>query len=123
VLDDLKALISNPLVLASPELGVTLLMYVMTTTQVISAALVVEWEELRHIYKVQRPVYYISKVLSNCETHYNQSQKLLYVVLIMKHKLMHYFKSHLISVVTSFVLAQGNCRKLSRHGKDRQVGT
>jgi hypothetical protein len=98
-------------------------MYVMTTTQVISAALVVEWEELRHIYKVQRPVYYISKVLSNCETHYNQSQKLLYVVLIMKHKLMHYFKSHLISVVTSFVWAQGNCRKLSHHEKDRQVGT
>jgi hypothetical protein len=42
------------------------------TTQVISEALVLEWEEPRHIYKVQRPVYYINKVLSNCKTHYNQ---------------------------------------------------
>jgi hypothetical protein len=31
-LDDLKALISKPLVLASPELGETLLLYVMATT-------------------------------------------------------------------------------------------
>jgi ribonuclease HI len=32
---------------------------------------VVEWEEPGHVYKVQRPAYYISKVLSDCETHYN----------------------------------------------------
>jgi hypothetical protein len=37
----------------------------------------VEQEEPRHIYKVQGPVYYISKVHSDCETHYNQVQKLL----------------------------------------------
>jgi hypothetical protein len=71
-LDNLKTLISKPLVLASPEPGATLLLYVTATTQVISAALVVEREELGHMYKVQRPVYYISKVLFDCETHYNQ---------------------------------------------------
>jgi hypothetical protein len=52
----------------------------MATTQVISAALVLEKEELEHVYKVQRPVYYISKVLSDCETRYNQVQKLLYAI-------------------------------------------
>jgi hypothetical protein len=41
------------------------------TTQVISTNLVVEWEEPEHIYKVQQPVYYISKVFSDCETRYN----------------------------------------------------
>jgi hypothetical protein len=55
-----------------------------------------------HVYKVQMPVYYISKVLSNCETRYNQVQKLLYAILIMKCKLLHYFESHPIHVVTSF---------------------
>jgi hypothetical protein len=75
-LDDLKTLISMSPVLASSEPGETLLLYVTTT-------LVVEKEKPRHVYKVQRPVYYISKVLSVCETQYNQVQNLLYAVLIM----------------------------------------
>jgi hypothetical protein len=78
----------------------------MATTQVINAALVVEWEEPGHVYMVQRSIYYISKVPSDCETHYNQVQKLLYVVLIMKCKLLHYFESHPIRVVTSFGLEE-----------------
>jgi hypothetical protein len=73
-----KALISKPPVLASPEPGETILLYVVAITEVISTTLVVEWEEPEHVYKVQRPVYYISKVLSDCETYYNQVQKLLY---------------------------------------------
>jgi hypothetical protein len=61
---------------------------------------VVEWGEPGRIYKVQRSVYYISKVLSDCETHYNQVQKLLYTVLITKRKLLHYFESHPVCEVT-----------------------
>jgi hypothetical protein len=49
-------------------------------------------------------MYYISKVLLDCETHYNQIQKLLYSVLITKRKLLHCFESHLIREVTSFGL-------------------
>jgi hypothetical protein len=41
-LDNLKALISKPSVVTSLEPSETLLLYVTTTTQVISAALVVE---------------------------------------------------------------------------------
>jgi hypothetical protein len=77
-----------------------------TTTQVVSEALVVEWEELGHVYKVQSLVYYLSKDLSDCKTRYNQVQKLLYTVLIMKPKLLDYFKSHLIFVVTSYGLGE-----------------
>jgi hypothetical protein len=69
-LDDLKVIISKTPVLASPGPGETLLLYVVKPP-VISAALVVEREEPGPIYKVQRLVYYISKVLSNCETCYN----------------------------------------------------
>jgi hypothetical protein len=70
-LDELKALISNPSVLASLEPSKTLLLYIVATVQVISAALVMEQEKLGHIYMVQRLVYYISKVPSYCETRYN----------------------------------------------------
>jgi hypothetical protein len=102
VLDDLKALISKPLVLASLDPSETLLLYMVATTHVIFTALVVEREEHRHVYKVQWPVYYISKVLSDCDTHYNQVEKLLYAVLTTKRNLLHYFESHPIRVVTSF---------------------
>jgi hypothetical protein len=90
---ELKTLITKPLVLALPELGESLL-YVTTTNQVIYAAIVVEREEPRHVYKV------------HCETHYNQVQKLLYAILIMKHKLLHYLESHPVYVVTSHGLGK-----------------
>jgi hypothetical protein len=86
-LNELKALITMPPVLASPEPDETLLLYVAATTEVISAALVVEREESGHVYKVQWSVYYISKVLSDCEPCYNQVQKLHYAILITKRKL------------------------------------
>jgi hypothetical protein len=70
-LDELKAFISKPPILASPEPSETLLLHVMITTQVVSVALVVEREETRHVYKVQRLAYYIGKVLSDCKTRYN----------------------------------------------------
>jgi hypothetical protein len=55
---------------------------------------------------VQRPVYYISKVLSDYETRYNQVQKLLYASLITKRKLLHFFESHPICVVTLYGLGE-----------------
>jgi hypothetical protein len=73
-LDELKALISKPPILALPEPDETLLLYVAAIAQVISAALMVEREEPEHVYKVKKAVYYINKVLSDYETHYNQVQ-------------------------------------------------
>jgi len=50
--------------------GEPLLLYIVATTQVVSAALVVEREEEVHALKVQRPVYFISEVLSDSKTHH-----------------------------------------------------
>ena len=55
---------------------------------------------------MQRPVYFISKVLSDSKTRYSQIQKLLYAVLISKRKLRHYFESHTMMVVMSFRLSK-----------------
>ena len=74
--------------------------------QVVSAALVVEREEEGHALKVQHPVYFISKVLSDSKTRYSQILKLLYTILITKRKLRHYFESHPVTVVTSFPLGE-----------------
>ena len=44
----------------------------------VSAVIVVERQEEGQALPVQRPVYYISEVLSETKTHYPQIQKLLY---------------------------------------------
>jgi hypothetical protein len=105
-LNELKTLITKLPVSTLPGLGETVLLYIAATIQVVSATLVVKREEPRHIYKVQRAVYYISKVLSDCETCHNQVQNLLYAILIMKYKRMHYFESHLVRVVMSHGLGE-----------------
>ena len=93
-LDKVKQLLMKVSILVPPTDGEPLLLYIVATTQVVSAALVVEREEEGHALKVQRPIYFISEVLSDSKAHYPQIQKPLYAVLITKRKLHHYFESH-----------------------------
>ena len=44
--------------------GEELLLYIAATTHVVSTAIVVEHNEEGHTYGIQRPVYFISEVLS-----------------------------------------------------------
>jgi hypothetical protein len=68
----LKATLSNPPILVPPTTGEPLLLYVTATTQVVSAALVVERAEEGHTLLIQRLVYFISEVLSKTKVHYPQ---------------------------------------------------
>jgi hypothetical protein len=100
-LAQLKDFLSKPPVLTAPRKGEQLLLYLAATTHVVSTAIVVEQQEDGHAYPVQRPVYFISKVLSEAKARYQPVQKLLYAVLITSRKLRHYFQEYSISVVTS----------------------
>jgi ribonuclease HI len=71
---------------------------------VVSSAIVVERQEDGHAYPVQRPVYFVSEVLSESNAHYQPIQKLLYAVLITSQKLRHYFQEYLVSVITDYPL-------------------
>jgi hypothetical protein len=69
-LESLKKLLEKPPVLTAPAPGEPMLLYVTATTQVVSAALVVERDEPDKVLKVQQPMYIISEVLSNSKMCY-----------------------------------------------------
>jgi dsDNA-binding SOS-regulon protein len=60
----LKKVLSTPPVLVAPKEREPLLLYIAATHQVVSTVLVVEQSEEGKTYIVQRPVYFLSKVLS-----------------------------------------------------------
>jgi ribonuclease HI len=113
-LRNLKALLTNAPILVPPAEGESLLIYVAATTQVVSAAIIVERREEGHALLIQRPVYFISEVLSETKICYPQIQKLLYAVILTRRKLRHYFESHPVTVVSSFPLGEIiQCRETS----------
>jgi hypothetical protein len=103
-LDKLKATLAHALILTPPRDGEPLYLYVTATTQVVSAIIVVERTEDGHALRIQQPVYCISEVLSETKARYPQIQKLLYAVVLARHKLHHYFEAHPVTVVSSFPL-------------------
>jgi hypothetical protein len=71
-LTKLKATLSNSPILVPPATGELLLLYVAATTQVVNVVLVVKRAEEGHTLLVQRPVYFISEVLSETKVRYPQ---------------------------------------------------
>jgi len=69
-LDNVKKTLTTTPVLVRPQPAEPLLLYVAATTQVVSVAVVVERPEEGHTLPVQRPVYFISEVISETKVRY-----------------------------------------------------
>jgi hypothetical protein len=63
-LKDQKRVLSTAPVLAAPEDQKPMLLYMAATNRVVSIIIVVECKEEAHEYGIQRPVYYVSEVLT-----------------------------------------------------------
>jgi hypothetical protein len=103
-LAQLKNFLSKPPVLTAPRKKEQLLLYLATTIHMVSSAIAVERQEDGQAYPVQRPVYFVSEVLSESKARYQPVQKLLYAVLITSWKLRHYFQEYPVSIITDYPL-------------------
>jgi hypothetical protein len=66
--------------------------------------LVDERKEAGKVHSIQRPVYYLSEVLTPAKHRSLHYQKLAYVVWMTSLKLQHYFAQHQIIIVTDALL-------------------
>jgi ribonuclease HI len=83
-----------------------MLLYIAATPRVISVVIVVERTEEGKELPVQRPVYYLSEVLTLSKQSYLHYQKVAYGVYMAAKKLKHYFKEHPITVVSTTLLSE-----------------
>lgn len=97
--ETLKKMLSTTHILAAPLPRESMLLYIAATNRVVSVVMVVERTEDGKPQKVQRPVYYISEVLSESKERYPHYQKLVYGVYMATKKLRHYFQEHEVTVV------------------------
>jgi ribonuclease HI len=101
----LKKVLSTPPVLVAPKEKEPLLLYIAATHQVVITVLVVKRSEEGKAHGVQRPVYFVSEVLSPTKQRYPHYQKLAYSVFTTARKLRQYFMVHPIIVVNEAPLS------------------
>ena len=95
---DLKMYITTAPLLSPSVLGEELYLCLVVTPHAVSSTLV------REEGKVQKPVYYTSRVLRGAEGRYPQMEKLAFALIMASRKLRHYFQAHVINVITNHLL-------------------
>ena len=89
----------EPPVLASPEAGKTLFMYLAVSDIAVSVVLFKEGEDGR-----QSPVFFVNKSLANAKTRYNHLEQAALALQTTTKKLRPYFQAHPIVVLTNLPL-------------------
>ncbi|XP_031090983.1 uncharacterized protein LOC115995980 [Ipomoea triloba] len=92
--NDLKKYLLSPPLLAKPEAGETLLLYLSISQGAISSVLVKEEGG------TQRPIYYVSKALHDAELRYTAVEKTVFAAVTASKRLAHYFQAHPIHVLS-----------------------
>ena len=85
---------------AKPKDGEKLIIYLGVSQHVLSVVLI------RGEDGVQYPVYYVSKSLVDAKTRYMPMEKLAYSLVMTSRKLLPYFQTHQIEVLTKYLSRQ-----------------
>ncbi|KAL8102849.1 hypothetical protein AgCh_027393 [Apium graveolens] len=93
--EEFKKYMAQAPLLAKPALNEVLFLYLAVSESALSAVLVKE--EL----KIQKPVYYVSKILYGAELNYSTIEKFALALVMASRKLRPYFQAHQIEVLTN----------------------
>ncbi|KAK3033423.1 hypothetical protein RJ639_032396 [Escallonia herrerae] len=91
--EELKTYLSSLPLLSKPLPGEDLFLYLLVTEVAVSAVLVREEDG------IQKPIYYVSKVLQDVKTRYPKIDKISLALIISARRLLPYFQSHTIVVL------------------------
>ncbi|KAM1220066.1 hypothetical protein ACFX2G_048060 [Malus domestica] len=95
---NLKNYMSKAPLLFKPEVGDTLIIYLLVSVSTVIFVLI------QKNGNVKRPVYYASKALQDAETRYSNIEKLALALVMSARKLHPYFQAHFIIVLTNHPL-------------------
>ena len=84
--------------MSSPVVDKVLFAYIVVALYAISLVLI------RVVSGIQRPVYYVSKLLNEAELCYLPMEKAILAVVHASRKLPHYFQAHTVVVLTQLPL-------------------
>jgi len=90
----LKEYLVSPPVLCKPQMATHLKLYSAITEKAISAVLVQDQDQ------VQKPIYFVSKVLQGPKVRYQALEKAALAVVFSARRLRHYFQSFIVLVMT-----------------------
>jgi len=90
----LKEYLASLPVLCKPQVGTPLRLYFAVTERALSAVLVQDQDQ------VQKPIYFVSKVLQGPEVRYQALEKAELAVVFSARRLRHYFQSFAVLVMT-----------------------
>ena len=82
----------------SPEADEVLFAYIAVAPHAVSLVLT------RVDNGIQRPVYYVSRLLHEAEVHYLLLEKAILAVVHATRKLLHYFQAHMVIILTQLPL-------------------
>jgi len=90
----LKEYLASPPILCKPQAVTPLRLYFAITERAISVVLVQDQDQ------IQRPIYFVSKVLQGPEVRYQALEKAALAVVFSARRLRHYFQSFTVLVMT-----------------------
>ena len=95
-IEDIKRYLASPPLLAKPKEAEVLYLYFAIFAKAVASVLVKEDEG-----KIQRTLYYISKVLHGAKMRYLNLEKMIYALVISTQRLRPYFQAHSVSVLSN----------------------
>ncbi|WZZ71342.1 hypothetical protein YC2023_082712 [Brassica napus] len=111
--NQVKHYLTTPPVLSKPEAGDTLSLYIADTSSAVSSVLI------REDRGEQKPIFYISKFMTEPETWYPNLEKMALAVVTSVRKLRPYFQPHTIEILSNQPLrtVMQNTNKSGRYTK------